>query len=382
MDTRELGIAIIGGGFMGRAHTLAYGIAAEAQEIGVKVRRQVLVEATPELAESAARRLGWAEGSASWQEVVRRPDIQIVDICTPPQFHKAIALAAIAAGKNVFCEKPIANTLEDAREMQAAASAAKVVTQVGFNYRHTPAISFMKQLLDAGKLGDPMAFRGTYLAEAFFADPKRWRAARETGGSGVVGDIGSHILDIAEYLVGDIVRVSALVRAKRPGTYDGWASEGERHKDNLLDDGAMWLAEFENGAIGSFTANSYASGHKNHLSFGMDATRGGVEFDWNRREEFRVSYVDEAPDHLGFRTIHMNNRHPDGWWHLAGLGTGYIEITAIQMQHFLRAVAAGTPTRPDFADGARIQMIVDAVKESASTNEWTKVPTREMALQI
>jgi predicted dehydrogenase len=367
----------MGGGFMGRAHSLAYGLAADAQDLGVKLRKEVVVEVSPELAKAAAERLGWSSHSTSWQEVVQRPDIDIVDICTPPDLHARIALAAIAAGKHVFCEKPITNRYAEAQQMEAAARGSGCVTQVGFTYRHTPAISFAKQLLDSGRLGEPLQFRGSYLQEgAFGADPHRWRALRSTGGSGMVGDIGSHILEMTEYLFGDIVRVAGLVRAKGPGSDDGWVREEERLGKDLLEDAGVWIAEFQSGALGTFSVNGYAPGRKNEIAFGFDCSRGAVEFNWNRREEFRVAYMDEPKDHLGFRTIHTNDQHPDGWWRLAGLGTGYIDVMAIGFQHFIKAIVSGGRTHPDFSDGARIQMIVEAVRSSASSGAWVEIPAR------
>jgi predicted dehydrogenase len=374
---KELRVALIGGGFMGRAHSLALALAPLAEDLGVTLRRQVLVEATPELAEDAARRLGWSASSSSWEDVVASPDIDIIDICTPPTLHRDIAVAAIRAGKHVFCEKPITNNADEAEEMHAVAATAGCVTQVGFNYRHTPAVSYAKQLLDSGRLGEPLQFRGSYLQDAAFnADPHRWRATKATGGSGMIGDIGSHILDIAELLFGDITRVCALARSKGPNSADGWVPETTRVGRDLLDDAGVWIAEFSNGALGSFAVSGYASGRKNQISFGFDASRGAVDFDWNHREEFRVSYVDEPADHSGFRTVHTNNQHPDGWWRLAGLGTGYVDVMAIEFQKFLRAIVAGTRAHPDFGDGARIQRIVEAVRFSAASGQWSVVPPR------
>ncbi|TPX03347.1 Gfo/Idh/MocA family oxidoreductase, partial [Schumannella luteola] len=248
---KELKVALIGAGFMGRAHSLAYALAPIASPLGATIVKQVLVDANAELAAGAAEQLGWAESGTDWREVVSRDDIDIVDICTPPQFHAEIALAAIEAGKHVFCEKPITNDPDEARAIVAAAARAGVVTQVGYNYRHTPAVAFAKKLLDEGRLGTPLQFRAQYAQEVgFWADPNRWRALKATGGSGTVGDIGSHIIDIAEHLFGDIVRVAA--RARSYGG-DGWRAESERLDGDLIDDAAVWLAEFANGAIGTFS---------------------------------------------------------------------------------------------------------------------------------
>ncbi|MFV0254303.1 MAG: Gfo/Idh/MocA family protein [Beutenbergiaceae bacterium] len=376
---KELRVALIGGGFMGKAHSLAYAIAPFADSLGAAVTRQVLVEASPDLATRFAAELGWAESSADWRAVIERPDIDIVDICTPPQFHAAIALAAIEAGKHVFCEKPITNDAAEARAMREAARAAGVVVQVGFNYRHTPAVRFAKQLLDSGALGVPLQFRGSYLQEtAFTADPHRWRATRATGGSGTVGDIGSHIIDMAEYLFGDIRKVAARARSKiQPDPGTGWMDERRRLDEDLIEEAGVWVAEFANGAIGTFAVDNWAIGSKNRISFEFDATKAAVQFDWNDREVFRVAYVDDPPDHQGFREIHTNSTHPDGWWKLAGLGTGYLEVSAIQLQKFLRAAAAGEPAEPDFTTGTHVQQVVEAIMTAATTDTWVDVTPRE-----
>lgn len=374
----ELSIAIIGGGFMGQAHSLAYSIAPLGADIGgAALRRAVLVDSDPEVARSAAARLGWEDWATDWREVVARADIDIVDICTPPQLHEEIALAAIAAGKHVFCEKPITNLSQEAQTMVDAAREAGVVTQVGFNYRHTPAVAFTRKLLDEGRLGVPLQFRGTYLQETGFynSEPNRWRARKSTGGSGASGDIGSHVVEVSEYLLGDIVRVNALLRSKAAGTDAGWRDEADRIGKDLIDDGGVWICEYESGAIGSFAASSYASGRKNRLYFELDASKGAVQFDWNRREEFTVSYVDEPSDHRGFRTVHTNTEHPDGWWRLAGLGLGYVEVSSIQFQKFVRAIVEGEGAeRPTFVNALHVQQVMDAVAESAATGAWVDVP--------
>lgn len=375
---KNLNVAIIGGGFMGRAHSLAYALAPIADEVGATVTRKVLVDVNAAVAEASAAQLGWDEFATDWREVIARDDIDIVDICTPPQLHQEIALAAIAAGKHVFCEKPITNSSDEGDVMDAAARAAGVITQVGFNYRHTPAITFTKKLLDEGALGVPLQFRASYLQETgFTADPNRWRATKATGGSGTAGDIGSHIVDIGEYLLGDITRVCALLRSKADGVDAGWLDDDKRVEGDLIDDGGVWIAQFASGAIGTFAASSFASGRKNRVYFELDGSKGATQFDWNRREEFTVSYVDEAADHKGFRTIHTNSEHPDGWWKLAGLGTGYVEVSAIQFQKFVKAILAGREAAPSFTDAVHVQRVIDAVAESAETGGWVDVPARK-----
>ena len=374
---KELKVALVGGGFMGRAHSLAYALAPIASDLGATVVKQVLVDSNEELAASAAAQLGWVESATDWRAVVARDDIDIVDICTPPQFHADIALAAIAAGKHVFCEKPITNDPAEARAIVEAAEAAGVVTQVGYNYRHTPAVSFAKKLLDDGALGTPLQFRASYTQEVgFWADPNRWRATKATGGSGTVGDIGSHIIDIAEHLFGDIVRVAARARS-----FDGqgWRTDSERVQNDLIDDAAVWLAEFANGAIGTFSVSQYAVGRKNRVYYEFDASKAAVQFDWNDREVFRVAYVDDPADHRGFRDVHTNDQHPDGWWRLAGLGMGYPDVSAIQFQHFLRAIISGAPTAPDFSRAAHVEEVVAAIYAAAQSDRWVTIGEADRA---
>lgn len=360
---------------MGKAHSNALMVAPLIEPLGVTVVKEVLVDIDAESAARSADELGWRSSSSDWQKVISRADIDIVDICTPPQFHREIALAAIAAGKHVFCEKPIANSSEEAYEMAEAAERAGVVAQLGFNYRHTPAIEYAKQLLEAGELGDPLQFRACFLQDGgFISNPNRWRARRSTGGSGAVGDVGSHILDIAEYLFGDIVRVNAQLRTFTNGR---WMPDDEVAEQDALDDVGIWMAQFSNGALGTFEVSTVASGRKNHLAFSFDATKAALEFDWNYREEFRLSRVDDPADQQGFKTIRTFDIHPDGWWKLAGLGTGYTEISAIQFKKFLRSIVDGAPVAADFRRGARIQQIVETVVRSAQQESWQTVPVRE-----
>lgn len=372
---RELRVAIVGGGgFMGKAHSLAYAVAPLAADLGATIRKSVLVDATEEQATRAAASLGWESSATDWRAVVESDDIDIVDIVTPPGPHEEIALAAISAGKHVFCEKPITNDSVSAERMAVMAREAGVVNQVGFNYRHTPAIAFARQAIDEERIGRPLQFRASYLQEVgFYSDPNRWRAKKSTGGSGTVGDIGSHIIDIAQHLFGEIVSVSGQMRAISSDINAGWRSEEERLGDDLIDDVGMWHARFENGAVGSFVASSYSSGRKNRIAFDLDGSAGSIDFNWNDREEFKISYVDGSEDERGFRTVHTGPAHPDSWWKLAGLGTGYVEVAGIQLQKFVRSIVGGTSADPDFAVAAQVQRVVEAIDNSARRSSWVDV---------
>lgn len=372
----ELRVAIIGGaGFMGYAHSLGWALAPIASDVGVRARKVVLVEDSEERAQAAAERLGWEEWSSDWRSVIARDDIDAIDIVTPPGSHREIALAAIAAGKHVFVEKPISNVLGDALAMEKAAADSDVVTQVGFNYRYTPALTFIRKLIDDGTLGKPLQFRAHYIQDVAILGRvlSGWRAKKSAGGSGVIGDIGSHIIDLAQFLVGDITRVNAMVRAKDPASDSTWLSETDRKEADLLDDAAIWLAEFDTGAIGSFATTVYASGRKNRIFFELECTGGTVEFDWNRREEVRLSLVSDPPEQQGLRTVIINENHEDVWWPIGGMGTGYVDGTAIQLQRFVRAINARSDASPDFASATYTQKVITAVVESADHQKWVAV---------
>jgi predicted dehydrogenase len=374
---KEIKVALIGGsGLMGRAHSLGYAVAPIMAQLDVVIRRSVLVDVDAARAEEAARNLGWERASDDWRAVVADPDIDVVDIVTPPGLHREIALAAIANGKHVFCEKPLANDDASAVEMWQAARDAGVVNQVGFNYRHISAITFIKTLLDQGKLGVPMHFRGEYLTDAlFFIDDFGWRGSKETGGSGAVGDIGSHIIDVAQYLCGPVTRVAALKRTKdRDDKELGWLPEAATKSGTYLDDASAFVAEFENGAMGTFSAGLYSSGRKNALTFSIDGSLGGVAFDWNNPDQLQVSYVGDPEDHSGLRTVEITGAHPDVWYPVPGLGQGYLDGMATQLSRFVAAVASGAKSsHPDFESAARVQQVATAVIESAETGSWVTV---------
>jgi predicted dehydrogenase len=339
--------------------------------------KEVLVETDAGVAAEAAERLGWNTSATDWREVVHRDDIDIVDIVTPPDSHHAIALEAARAGRHVFVEKPITNSAAQAAELAEVAAETGVVTQVGFNYRHTQAIAFLKQLLDSGRLGAPLQFRASYLQDGgFFVPDMGWRSYRSRGGSGVTGDLGSHIIDTAEYLCGPIMRVSAVLLSRDREA--AWHPENVRRAQDAVDDAGVWLAEFSSGAVGTFSASFYAPGRKNRLAFELDATAGAADFDWNRREELRLAYVDDEADHSGFRTVILGAaEHPNGWWPFAGLGTGYIEPAVTQIESLVTAILHRRSAHPDFAEAAHVQYVVEAIQRSADTGQWADVRVPE-----
>ena len=385
---KRLNIAMIGSGFMGKAHSLAYSAMPlyfnPAPALPV---RKVLADVTPEIAAAAAERLQFEESSGDWREVVSRDDIDVVDICTPNDSHAEIAIAAAKAGKHIICEKPLARDAAEAKRMLDAVEAAGVTHMVAYNYRHTPAVEQAKRLVDDGRLGEILTFRGHYQQD-WSADPGTplsWRFSKQASGSGTLGDIGTHIIDMGRYILGEISDVNALVRTfvperpKQTGSFDKMgagdhAASGERGPVDV-DDYIQTLLKFESGVIGSIESSRNSWGRHNWLGFEIQGTRGTVIFDYQRMNELRVMFADDPADVAGFRTIYSGPAHPYGenLWPVPCLGLGYTEIKLIECFNFFKAIEEGRPGNPSFRDGYEIARIADAILESGRTEAWTPV---------
>jgi predicted dehydrogenase len=370
---RELAVAMIGAGFMGKAHSLAYAMAPVAYRLPAGLRRRLVVDVVEDVARAAAGDFGFEEAATSWRSAVERDDIDVVDIVTPNDSHAEIAVAAAERGKHILCEKPMAIDAPSAERMWRSAERAGVVNMVGFNYRHVPAIAYVRQLIDTGQLGTPYVFRSTYLQDWGLAGgPLVWRFERARAGSGALGDIGSHAIDCAEYLLGEIRRVCgrlATFTSTRP-------IAGSNGAIGIVDvdDAATFMAEFASGVTGVFTATRHAWSRKNQLAFELDASRGALKFNWDARDELYLALADDAEAVRGFRQLSMGPAHPDPWWPIAGLGTGYLETTVNQLRDFVHAIVDGGTARPNFADGLHVQRVVDAVIESSRVHGWVDVP--------
>jgi len=372
-EKHPLRVAIVGGaGEMGRAHSRALSLASDLPDSAARFVKTVLIESDDALAKDAACDLGWERHSTDWRMALDDVDVDVVDVCTPPHLHATIALEAIARGKHVYCEKPIAMTSTEAEQMAAAAREAGVTTQLGFNYRGTPAIRLVRRLLDDGRLGTPLQFRANYQQDtAFYSRSATWRGSRATGGTGATSGIGSHIIDIALYLNGPITSVCGLQFAQQADHH--WSPEAERRHLRQLDTSGMWLARFENGTGGAFTCGYLSAGASNRFAFELDCTKGAVRFDWAQRDVIQLADTAAPDTDRGFRAIYMSRLHPDGLWRLAGMGNGYLDATALQFADFGRAIAEGRPGTPDFDHGLAVQRVVDAVADSANTGSWQLV---------
>ncbi|MBZ9702020.1 MULTISPECIES: Gfo/Idh/MocA family protein [unclassified Mesorhizobium] len=386
--TKTLNVAMIGGGFMGKAHALAYATMPmffwPAPAIPV---RKVVVDITEALADEGRRRYGFEESSADWRSVVTRSDIDVIDIVTPNDSHAAIAIAAAEAGKHIICEKPLARGGDEAKTMLDAVNKAGVIHMVAFNYRRTPAVALARQYIEEGRIGKILNFRGTYLQD-WSADPDSplsWRFQRKIAGSGSIGDIGTHVVDLARYLVGEIAEVSALVRTynkTRPiqrGNLDRLGA-AERNTDTEraevdVDDEVMTLLKFADGAIGSLEATRNAYGRNNFITFEIHGTKGSIAFNYERRDELQVMFADDPADARGFRSVYSGPAHPygSGLWPIPALGIGYSETKIVECFDFFSAIVSGKQPLPNFEDGYKTERVADALIESGQSGQWTKV---------
>ncbi len=374
---RKLNVALVGTGFAGKVHAIAMAtMPAFFWPPPAVAVRKVVVDVTDELARTARDRFGFEGYATSWQDVIARPDIDIIDICTPNNTHAEIAIAAAKAGKHVLCEKPMAVSSAEAKQMVDAARAAGIVNMVGLNYRHTPAVVMAAKIIAEGRIGDVLSYRGSFLQD-WSADPGTplsWRFQKKFGG-GALGDIGAHILDTTLFLLGDIVAVNAVARTlvpERPvqsGAYDKMGAADKTAggpKDRVdVDDDVMALVRFKSGVIGTIEASRNTYGHSCRLGFEIYGSAGSIIFDYQRLGELQVMYASDPPDSRGFRTVLIGPDHPFGenFWPIPSIGIGYSDIKAIEMFKLVTAIAEGTPAAPSFYDGYRLARISDGMLE-------------------
>jgi predicted dehydrogenase len=368
---KALSVALIGHRFMGRAHSNAWRQVAPFFELPREPRLGLLCGRDPGETAEAARRLGWAESTTDWREAVSRDDVDAVDICTPGDSHAEIAIAAAEAGKAILCEKPLANTLVEAVAMRDAAARAGIVHMLCHNYRRAPAVALARRILDSGELGAIRHFRGVYLQD-WLVDPdspRAWRLEKARAGSGALGDLVSHVVDLARHLVGEVREVSGLLRTfveERP-------LEGGGRGRVDVDDAALALLRFENGAIGSVEGSRFCPGRKNHHRFEINAERGSLAFDLERINELEL-YRESGPD-SGFRRILATDpSHPyvEAWWPPGHL-IGYEHTFTHTVRDFVYAIDAGEVPEPSFEDGVRNQRILDAIERAQATRRWEEV---------
>ena len=383
----EIGVGLVGYKFMGRAHSNAYRQLPRFFDVDPTPRMAAICGRDEAGVKEAADSLGWPSYETDYRRLIERDDVGLVDVVTPGNTHRDIVLAALGAGKHVICEKPLANSLAEAEEMLAAAREAGTINTVCFNYRRTPAVQLAKKLIDEGRLGTIRHWRATYLQD-FIMDPQFpliWRLKKELAGSGALGDIGAHSVDLAQFLLGGISEVVGMMETfvkERPleeASAGGGllASGGAETGEVTVDDAAAFLARFENGAMGTFEATRFAAGRRNKNAFEINGSKGSVAFNLERMNELEVFFVDDDADVQGFRTVNVTEPdHPfaRAWWP-PGHILGYEHTFVHTMKDLMDGIKAGESPAPTFEDAYRVQAVLDAVERSAEGGGWTRPET-------
>jgi len=376
----RIGVAMIGYAFMGRAHSQAWRNAHRFFDLPRKPHMAALVGRNAERASAAAEQLGWESVETDWRRVLEREDVDVVDICTPGDTHAEIAVAALEAGKHVLVEKPMANTVAEAEAMVAAASAARargVRSMVGFTYRRVPAIQLARKLVAEGRIGEVRQVRAQYLQD-WLADenaPLSWRLDKEKAGSGALGDIGAHIIDLTQFVTGQrFTGVSGMLDTfvtERPvaESFSGLHGTGGSERGPVtVDDAALFTARLESGAPAVLEATRFAWGRKNAMRIEVNGSTGSLAFDFEDMNVLNFYDATDTSTEAGFRRIIVTEPdHPyiEAWWP-AGHGLGYEHGFVHQVVDLVRAVAADEDPAPSFADGLHVQRVLDAVERSSA----------------
>ncbi len=380
MAKPTLTVGLIGYQFMGKAHSNAYRQAGRFFDLPHEIRMKTICGRTEGAVAEAARTLGWEGYETDWRRVVDDPEIDVVDVSTSGDSHCEIAVAAAEAGKVVWCEKPIGNTLAEAERMAAAVRASGRPSAVFHNYRFAPAVALAKRLIDEGRIGRVYHFRAAYLQD-WIADPAFpmvWRLEKSRTGSGALGDIGSHIVDLGRYLVGELEEVcgtmETFVKERPLAPSPGGAGPGAVGVVDV-DDAVAWVARFEGGAMGTFEASRFARGRKNHNRFEVNGERGSLAFNLERMNELEFYDATEPEATHGFRLIQATDgSHPFAgrYWpvgHILGYEHTFVNLVA----EASAALQEGRRMRPDMEDGLENQRVLDAVERSHLERAWVRV---------
>ncbi|MCG5452635.1 Gfo/Idh/MocA family oxidoreductase [Micromonospora sp. NBC_00362] len=388
---KELRVGMVGYAFMGAAHSQAWRTVNRVFDLPARARMALICGRDTAKVADAADTLGWDAYTTDWRDLINRDDIDVVDICTPGDSHAEIALAALAAGKHVLCEKPLANSVEEARAMTAAADVARasgVRSMCGFNYRRVPAVTMMRQLVADGRLGVIRHVRATYLQD-WIVDPQFplvWRLQKDRAGSGALGDIGAHIIDLTQFVTGQrISGVSAVTETfvkerPLPAESSGLAASVDGHTAPTgtvtVDDAAVFVARLDGGALATYEASRFATGRKNALRVEINGSLGSVVFDLERLNELEFYDATRPAVEQGFsRILVTEGEHPymSAWWP-PGHIIGYEHSFTHEMRDFIEAVATGVDPTPSFADALQVQLVLDAVARSAELgSSWAEV---------
>lgn len=389
MTKKTLRVGMIGYRFMGKAHSNGWRQAPRFFPLEADLEMHTICGRQPEGVADAAQELGWKNASTDWKEVIENPEIDIIDINTPNDSHAEIAIAAAKAGKHVLCEKPLALTVGQCREMLDAAEKNGVVHMVCHNYRRIPAIAHAKKMIEEGALGKLFHYRARY-AQDWIVDPNFplvWRLQKGVSGSGAHGDINAHIIDLGRYLVGEFAEVCGLMHTfikQRPledaaGKGDGLGGSAGAAKlgEVTVDDAAMFIGRFENGALANLEATRFALGRKNNIAIEINGSQGSLFFDFEDMNRLQFFDNRQPEDRQGFSDILVTQpggTHPYvGQWWPPGHILGYEHTFVHTLADFVNAVVAGQSVQPTFEDGLKNQQVLEAVEQSANSRQWTTV---------
>ena len=387
---KKVNVGIVGSGLMCKLHSQSYALMplmfAPSPYVPVK---KVLCDVTEELARAGAENYLWEDYVVGVDALLERDDIDFVDIVAPNRFHREIAIAAARAGKNIYCEKPLGIRSEECLEMCLEAEKAGVKTAVAFNKRRWPAVVYAKQLIDRGEIGEILYFRGTYQqSDSLKPDlPYSWRYDEKRAGYGVVTDIGSHVIDLCRYLVGDFEEVIGMRKIHIPerpmmrdqnAAYQREANIAQRTEELArvtTDDTAVFMGKMKGGAMSLFDVSRCASGQGDGTGFEVWGSKGAIRWNMQYQSELQVSREASPEDQRGFTTIQMGTPHPygDAFWCVPGFGTGLADNKALEIHDVIKSFEEGLEFHSNFRDGLKVCQVVDAVVESQRTNSWVKI---------
>lgn len=386
MAKQKINVGMVGYAFMGKAHSVGYRDVAWAfPDVKAIPVMKELCGRNESAVKEAAELFGWERYGTDYNKLVTSPDIDLVDIGTGNDTHKDIALEAAAAGKHIFCEKPLARNVAEAKEMADAVTKAGVIHMVNFNYRVVPAVALAKKMIDEGMIGTPYHFRAVYLQD-WIMDPNFplvWRLDKSKAGSGSHGDLNAHIIDLARYLCGEFDSVCGLMKTfieKRPllETQAGGlaAAQGStKMGDVTVDDATLFLAKFANGAIGTFEATRFAGGGKNGLRFELNGSEGTIRFNLERLNEIEYYSMKDKPEYQGFKNIMVTDGsqpYAGAWWpggHIIGWQHTFVH----QVYNLMNGIVDNKLPTPNFIDGLKCQEVLEAVEKSAEGEKWVKI---------
>lgn len=384
INKKQVRIGMVGYKFMGKAHTHAYRDVSFYFDNKVEPVLQALCGRDEERVKEAAAKMGWRSYETDWRNLIAREDIDLIDIVTPNHNHAEIAIAAAEAGKHVYCEKPLAMTLEQSKRMLEAVEKNGVIHMVNYNYRFAPAVQFAKKLIENGRLGKIYHIRATYLQD-WIMDPQFplvWRLNKEICGSGSHGDLAAHSIDLARFLVGELKEVCGIMETfikQRPIVENSSGLSGTASSDKVgdveVDDASVFLARFENGAIGTFEATRFAGGNRNGNRFEINGEKGSIKWDGENMNNLQVYFHDDEPGLQGFRTINCTEEmHPfaGAYWPAAHI-IGYEHTFINLMVELLNGIDKGFSPSPNFVDGVRNQAVLEAVDQSSRMKSWVPV---------